>query len=89
MRTLTLLFACALLSVCWSMGGESTLPDRPPHVVMKRDLAAVLLRRRRAPDRSAHFSWKEVCELNEACDDMADTAGIVAAYTAYYGPVPF
>ena len=35
------------------------------------------------------LSLSEVCELNVACDDMADTEGIVAAYTAYYGPVPF
>lgn len=34
-------------------------------------------------------SLHEVCELNVACDEMADTEGIVAAYTAYYGPVPF
>ncbi|KAK7930007.1 hypothetical protein WMY93_006402 [Mugilogobius chulae] len=59
---------------------------------MKRDLAAVLLRRRRATGQLSPLqmeSLREVCELNEACDDMADTAGIVAAYTAYYGPVPF
>lgn len=35
------------------------------------------------------FSLREVCELNIACDEMADTAGIVAAYTAYYGPPHF
>lgn len=34
-------------------------------------------------------SLREVCELNVACDEMAETAGIVAAYIAYYGPVPF
>lgn len=35
------------------------------------------------------FRLREVCELNVACDEMADTAGIIAAYTAYYGPPPF
>lgn len=34
-------------------------------------------------------SLREVCELNVACDEMAETAGIVAAYVAHYGPVPF
>nr|AAO24898.1 bone Gla protein [Takifugu rubripes] len=59
---------------------------------MKRDLAAVLLRRRRAPGEPTPQqleSLREVCELNIACDEMADTAGIVAAYAAYYGPPPF
>eukprot|EP00064_Thunnus_orientalis_P014811 superscaffoldBa00002635_g14858 len=86
MKTLTLLSICALLSVCWSMGASQ--------VVVKRDLAAVLLRRRRAAPAGDLSplqleSLREVCELNIACDEMADTAGIVAAYVAYYGPVPF
>nr|P02823.1 RecName: Full=Osteocalcin; AltName: Full=Bone Gla protein; Short=BGP; AltName: Full=Gamma-carboxyglutamic acid-containing protein [Xiphias gladius] len=34
-------------------------------------------------------SLREVCELNVSCDEMADTAGIVAAYIAYYGPIQF
>lgn len=34
-------------------------------------------------------SLREVCEPNVACEDMSDTDGIVAAYTAYYGPIPF
>ncbi|KAM6971769.1 bone gamma-carboxyglutamate (gla) protein, like [Aplochiton taeniatus] len=70
-------------------------------VIMERDLASALLRRRRsalaAPTADAPValtpqqleSLSEVCELNIACDDMADTEGIVAAYTAHYGPVPF
>lgn len=63
-------------------------------MVMKRDLAAVLLRRRRAAPAGDLSplqleSLREVCELNAGCDEMAETAGIVAAYVAYYGPVPF
>ncbi|KAI4833051.1 hypothetical protein KUCAC02_015984 [Chaenocephalus aceratus] len=86
MKTLILLSICALLSVCWSMGA--------PEVVMTRDLAAVLLRRRRAAPAGdlsplqLESLW-EVCELHDGCDEMAETAGIVAAYVAYYGPVPF
>ncbi|XP_062391899.1 bone gamma-carboxyglutamate (gla) protein, like [Sardina pilchardus] len=65
-------------------------------IVKKRDLAVALLRRsRRAGTPAADLSplqlesLHEVCEVNLACEHMAETAGIVAAYTAYYGPVPF
>ncbi|XP_076129532.1 bone gamma-carboxyglutamate (gla) protein, like [Alosa pseudoharengus] len=65
-------------------------------IVRKRDVAAALLRRhRRAGTPAADLSpvqlesLHEVCEVNLACEHMAETAGIVAAYTAYYGPVPF
>ncbi|XP_069052799.1 osteocalcin [Lepisosteus oculatus] len=34
-------------------------------------------------------SLREVCEVNLACEHMAETAGIVAAYTQYYGPIPY
>ncbi|XP_061761816.1 bone gamma-carboxyglutamate (gla) protein, like isoform X2 [Nerophis ophidion] len=63
------------------------------HVVMKRDLAAVLLRRKRQTSGVLSLyqleSLREVCELNTGCDELAETQGIVAAYTAYYGPPPF
>ncbi|XP_061686305.1 bone gamma-carboxyglutamate (gla) protein, like [Syngnathoides biaculeatus] len=61
------------------------------HVVMKRDVASVLLRtRRQAPLSLYHMErLREVCELNAGCDEMAETQGVVAAYTAYYGPPPF
>lgn len=35
------------------------------------------------------LSLREVCEANLACEDMMDTQGIIAAYTAYYGPIPY
>lgn len=35
------------------------------------------------------YSLKEVCEANMACEHMMDTNGIIAAYTAYYGPIPY
>nr|Q7LZI4.1 RecName: Full=Osteocalcin; AltName: Full=Bone Gla protein; Short=BGP; AltName: Full=Gamma-carboxyglutamic acid-containing protein [Cyprinus carpio] len=34
-------------------------------------------------------SLKEVCEANLACEHMMDVSGIIAAYTAYYGPIPY
>lgn len=36
-----------------------------------------------------HTSLREVCELSVACDEMMDAQGIIAAYTAYYGPIPY
>nr|XP_057905678.1 osteocalcin [Doryrhamphus excisus] len=32
---------------------------------------------------------REVCETNLACEHMMGTSGVVAAYNAYYGPVPY
>nr|XP_029508982.1 osteocalcin 2a isoform X1 [Oncorhynchus nerka] len=83
-----------------STSAEATAEDpaaaTEPEVIMKRDLASVLLRRKRAAGQAAAAftltqveSLSEVCELNLACEHMAETAGIVAAYTAYYGPPPF
>eukprot|EP00063_Salmo_salar_P059365 XP_014034200.1 PREDICTED: covalently-linked cell wall protein 14-like [Salmo salar] len=83
-----------------SASAEATAEDpaaaTEPDVIMKRDLASVLLRRKRAAGPAAAAftltqveSLSEVCELNLACEHMAETAGIIAAYTAYYGPPPF
>ncbi|XP_036408028.1 osteocalcin [Megalops cyprinoides] len=73
-------------------------------VFVKRDLASTLMKQRqkRAGNTAAAAapasgglsltqleSLREVCEVNMACEHMAETAGIIAAYTAYYGPVPF
>ncbi|XP_026216060.1 bone gamma-carboxyglutamate (gla) protein, like [Anabas testudineus] len=77
-----------------SSSSSESASDEAAQVVVKRDLAAALLRKRRAAPAGTLSplqleSLREVCELNVACDELADTAGIVAAYTAYYGPVPF
>ncbi|XP_054615959.1 osteocalcin [Dunckerocampus dactyliophorus] len=32
---------------------------------------------------------REVCESNVACEHMMGTSGVVAAYNAYYGAVPY
>ncbi|XP_061761812.1 bone gamma-carboxyglutamate (gla) protein, like isoform X1 [Nerophis ophidion] len=72
---------------------RTLLRSTDSHVVMKRDLAAVLLRRKRQTSGVLSLyqleSLREVCELNTGCDELAETQGIVAAYTAYYGPPPF
>ncbi|XP_010867303.1 bone gamma-carboxyglutamate (gla) protein, like [Esox lucius] len=83
-----------------SVSAEATTEEpadaMEPEVIMKRDLASVLLRRKRAVGPTAGAltltqveSLSEVCELNVACDHMAETAGIVAAYTAFYGAPAF
>ncbi|XP_026869407.1 bone gamma-carboxyglutamate (gla) protein, like [Electrophorus electricus] len=66
------------------------------HVMMKRSLATSMLKRhRRADTPVANLtpvqleSLREVCEANLACEHMSDTDGIIAAYTAYYGKIPF
>lgn len=41
------------------------------------------------PEPSKRTSLREVCELDLACEEMMDTQGIIAAYTAYYGPIPY
>ncbi|XP_066563519.1 osteocalcin [Amia ocellicauda] len=74
-------------------------------VFVKRDLASTFVKRLKrnagaapAATRNANGntlslqqleSLREVCEVNLACEHMAETAGIVAAYTAYYGPIPY
>ncbi|KAK1886139.1 Osteocalcin 2 [Dissostichus eleginoides] len=81
-------------SSSFSPSSYESASTEAPEVVMTRDLAAVLLRRRRAAPAGdlsllqLESLW-EVCELHDGCDEMAETAGIVAAYVAYYGPVPF
>ncbi|KAJ8344947.1 hypothetical protein SKAU_G00291400 [Synaphobranchus kaupii] len=101
MKTFALLVLCAVVSVCLSAGGPSSSSDIPNNeVFVKRDLASELMKQKQkraaGPAPAAADltltqleSLKEVCELNVACDEMADTAGIVAAYTAFYGPVHF
>ncbi|KAJ8383998.1 hypothetical protein AAFF_G00212420 [Aldrovandia affinis] len=100
MRTFALLVLCAVVGVCLSAGGtsSSSVSDSPSNeVFVKRDLASALIKRQKragpAPAAALTFtqleSLREVCEVNMACEEMAETAGIVAAYTAYYGPVPF
>ncbi|KAJ8253877.1 hypothetical protein COCON_G00204890 [Conger conger] len=86
MKTLAVLVLCAVVSVCLSVKGPAPSPDRPNNeVFVKRDLASALMRQKRAPARARAApaltltqleSLREVCELNLACEHMAETAGI-------------
>uniref|UniRef100_A0A3B5PYU2 Bone Gla protein n=1 Tax=Xiphophorus maculatus TaxID=8083 RepID=A0A3B5PYU2_XIPMA len=59
--------------------------------VEKDEASAVVRQKRAAAELSLAQleSLKEVCEANMACEHMMDTNGIIAAYTAYYGPIPY
>ncbi|XP_057673105.1 osteocalcin [Corythoichthys intestinalis] len=61
-------------------------------VFVERSQAAAVVPPRRAPvelSLTQMENLREVCESNVACEHMMDTDGVVAAYNAYYGPVPY
>ncbi|KAK2917209.1 hypothetical protein QQF64_026265 [Cirrhinus molitorella] len=101
MKNLTLLIFCCMIAACLSAGlpdTKSVSPAESPSddgVFVKRDLASTVVRQKRAGTAPADLtvaqleSLREVCEANLACEDMMDTSGIIAAYTAYYGPIPY
>ncbi|KAJ8416007.1 hypothetical protein AAFF_G00380290 [Aldrovandia affinis] len=76
-----------------SSSASSLAADSAEDVFVEKDQASTLMRKRRAAPVDLSLtqleSLSEVCELNLGCEHMAETAGIVAAYTAYYGQIPF
>ncbi|KTF93748.1 hypothetical protein cypCar_00046984 [Cyprinus carpio] len=90
MKSLTLLIFCCMIAACLSAGlpdNKSASPAESP-----RD---DVVRPKRAGTAPADLtvaqleSLREVCEANLACEHMMDVSGIIAAYTAYYGPIPY
>ncbi|CAM4610957.1 unnamed protein product [Leuciscus chuanchicus] len=100
MKSLTLLIFCCMMTASLSAGipdssdpkSESPSDDG---VFVKQEEASTLVRQKRAGVAAADLSLtqleslREVCEANLACEHMMDTSGIIAAYTVYYGPIPY
>ncbi|XP_016416262.1 osteocalcin [Sinocyclocheilus rhinocerous] len=85
MKSLTLLIFCCVIAACLSAGlpdTKSVSPAESPSDdgvgTAPADLTVTQLE-----------SLREVCEANLACEHMMDVSGIIAAYTAYYGPIPY
>ncbi|XP_060946719.1 osteocalcin [Limanda limanda] len=81
MKTLLVLVLCSLAVVCLTDG-----------LFVEKEQASTVVRQKRAAGEltlTQLESLSEVCEADLACDDMMDTDGIIAAYTAYYGPIPY
>ncbi|XP_019961841.1 osteocalcin [Paralichthys olivaceus] len=94
MKTLLLLVLCSLAVVCLATDAAQPVADNPAQdgLFVEREQASSVVRQKRAPGEytlSQLESLREVCEANLACEDMMDTSGIIAAYTAYYGPIPY
>nr|Q1EG28.2 RecName: Full=Osteocalcin 1; Short=SseOC1; AltName: Full=Bone Gla protein; Short=BGL; AltName: Full=Gamma-carboxyglutamic acid-containing protein; Flags: Precursor [Solea senegalensis] len=95
MKTLSVLVLCSLAVLCLTSDASfSSQPavDTPAQegLFVEQEQASSVVRQ--APKElslSQLESLREVCELNLACEDMMDTSGIIAAYTTYYGPIPF
>ncbi|XP_029945621.1 osteocalcin [Salarias fasciatus] len=94
MKTLVILFLCTLAVVCVS-SDAATGPQpasEDAEMFVERQQASTVVRQRRAAGQLSLVqleSLREVCEANLGCEDMMDTHGIIAAYTAYYGPIPY
>ncbi|XP_028843008.1 osteocalcin-like [Denticeps clupeoides] len=101
MKTFTILILCAFAYVCLCEGAvDSPATKSDSHgdqgVFVKKDLASIIMRQKRAaPADPTNLSvaqlesLREVCEADLGCEHMMDVSGIIAAYTAYYGPIPY
>uniref|UniRef100_A0A3B4U4G9 Bone Gla protein n=1 Tax=Seriola dumerili TaxID=41447 RepID=A0A3B4U4G9_SERDU len=93
MKTLAILLLCSLAVICLTSGKSYTAEcSMLVCLFVEREHASTVVRQKRAAaELSLHQleSLREVCEANLACENMMDTDGIIAAYTAYYGPIPY
>ncbi|XP_023272180.1 osteocalcin [Seriola lalandi dorsalis] len=95
MKTLAILLLCSLAVICLTSDtGSQPAGDQPAQegLFVEREHASTVVRQKRAAAELSLTqleSLREVCEANLACENMMDTDGIIAAYTAYYGPIPY
>ncbi|XP_044038304.1 osteocalcin [Siniperca chuatsi] len=94
MKTLAILVLCSLAVICLTSDAYQPASDNPAQegLFVERAQAATVVRQKRAAGEltlTQLESLREVCEANLACENMMDTEGIIAAYTAYYGPIPY
>ncbi|XP_070704511.1 osteocalcin [Pempheris klunzingeri] len=96
MKTLAILVLCSLAVICLTSDaphGSQPASDTPAEgMFVEREQASTVVRQKRAAGQLSLTqleSLREVCEANLACEHMMDTEGIIAAYTAYYGPIPY
>ncbi|XP_027898820.1 osteocalcin [Xiphophorus couchianus] len=97
MKTFIVLVLCSLAVYMTSAAAPDPQPaaDAPAleeGLFVEKDEASAVVRQKRAAAELSLAqleSLKEVCEANMACEHMMDTNGIIAAYTAYYGPIPY
>ncbi|XP_042249579.1 osteocalcin [Thunnus albacares] len=97
MKTLAILVLCSLAVICLTSDastGTQLASDNPAQegLFVEREQASTVVRQKRAATELSLTqleSLREVCEANLACENMMDTSGIIAAYTAYYGPIPY
>ncbi|KAM6905385.1 osteocalcin [Xenentodon cancila] len=97
MKTLVVLVLCSLAVVCLTSdaaSGPQPAGDDPvqEELFVEKEQASTVVRQKRAAGDltlAQLESLREVCEANLACEHMMDISGIIAAYTAYYGPIPY
>ncbi|KAK2833841.1 hypothetical protein Q5P01_017730 [Channa striata] len=95
MKTLVVLVLCSLVVTCLTSDVDSQpAADQPAQdgLFVEKEQASTVVRQKRAAGTLTQFqleSLREVCEANLACEHMMDTNGIIAAYNAYYGPIPY
>ncbi|XP_034046530.1 osteocalcin [Thalassophryne amazonica] len=96
MKTLVALTLCSLTVICLYSGCTASQPDSDnaaqDGVLVEKEQASTVMRQKRALGELSLAqleSLREVCEPNVACDEMMDTDGIIAAYTTFYGPIPY
>ncbi|XP_028311316.1 osteocalcin [Gouania willdenowi] len=97
MKTLVLLVLCSLAVICLASDAASApqlTNDAPAQdgMFVDKNQATEVVRQKRATSSLSLTqleSLKEICEANLSCEHMMDTHGIIAAYTAYYGPINY